>query len=573
MSERQRPQVTAGDAQEGVRRLDWRFLVANPGLDRVGYIGRRDTCLAALRTVSRSVEILDSGAVKGGDHSPAHEVVVACEPSQTELQRAAGAVTPGGTLVVEARGPFGALTARRRWRLPGRLVQEISRLGFEEVRPYWHWPTFDQCTRIIPLDDQGAIRCALSLTSRNAGSRAVAWAARLLLQLGLLGWITGSVSVVGRRARPERPAGRPRSDAGGRSGTGEPEAPARSPNMVLAFLEEHWDRLGLSRHSVSRRLSFVLLTPRFLNSSHLVFLLMPEGESQPRLVAKLPRLPKHRATEREAQVLRQVQESRSGGFESIPRLVAHEAYRDHMILVETALSGRALDRATVRRTARRSCEAALAWLLEIQSATRHAPDSAGDWFERLIERQSAELEATLPMEERLIARTRELTQPLAKVNLPLVLEHGDLSDPNLLVDHDGRIAVLDWELAETRGLPATDLFFFLAYVARALSGARSGIESVAAVDRAFLGRRSWARAYVRRYAEAMALSLGTLTPLLVACWERQVSGLARRMMETRESSDGMRAGVARWIRQDWRFAVWQHVVAHAHQLRWDDPPP
>jgi len=243
-----------------------------------------------------------------------------------------------------------------------------------------------------------------------------------------------------------------------------------------------------------------------------------------------------------------------------------------MILLETAMGGLALDRATVRRSARGSCDATLAWLTEVQKATRQAPDSAGGWFERLIERQLLDLEATFPADEKLIARTRELSRPLSTANLALVLEHGDLSHPNLLVNRDGRLAVIDWELAETQGLPATDLFFFLAYVARALSRTRSSIESVAAVDRAFFGRRSWARTYVRRYAQAMALPQDMLTPLFIACWARQVSGLARRTAEGGENSRPMAGSWVDWVRQDWRFAVLRHAVDRADRLCWDDLP-
>ncbi len=151
-----------------------------------------------------------------------------------------------------------------------------------------------------------------------------------------------------------------------------------------------------------------------------------------------------------------------------------------------------------------------------------------------------------------------------------MLEHGDLSHPNLLV-RNGRVAVIDWELAETQGLPATDLFFFLAYVAGALSRAQSSGDSVAAVDRAFFGRRSWARTH-RPYAQAMALPQDMLTPLFIACWARQVSGLARRMADGGENSGRTPGSGAEWVYQDWRFAVWRHAVDSAHRPCWDDLP-
>jgi hypothetical protein len=48
-------------------------------------------------------------------------------------------------------------------------------------------------------------------------------------------------------------------------------------------------------------------------------------------------------TECEAERLREIQACRPDGFDSIPRLVAFETFRDRMILLETAMWGRAME--------------------------------------------------------------------------------------------------------------------------------------------------------------------------------------------------------------------------------------
>jgi len=376
------------------------------------------------------------------------------------------------------------------------------------------------------------------------------------------------MSVIGRRARESQPEGADRRDLD-RQGRPEPAAPG--PSVVHAFLNERWDRLGLDRYSASRRLSFVVLTPRFRTSSHLIFLLMPERDSDPVLVAKVPRLQGQCATTgREAERLQQIQARRPGGFESIPRLVTFEAFGDRMILLETAMRGRAMDRTMVRRNAPRCCEAVLSWLIDVQIATRLTPDPGGNEIRRPIERDLLEVQATFPAEKDLLERTRQLVMPLLGANVPLVLEHGDLSHPNLLVDPKGEVSVVDWELAQLHGLPASDLFFFLAYVATALEGARSSREALVALDRAFFTRRNWARTYVRRYAHALGLSRDALTPLLIACWVRQVASLARRVANGGEDSRMPGRGITDWLREDWRFAVWRHTVEQADRFDGDD---
>jgi hypothetical protein len=310
----------------------------------------------------------------------------------------------------------------------------------------------------------------------------------------------------------------------------------------------------------------VVLTPRFRNSSHVVFLLLPEAGSG--LVAKVCR--QRGPCEKldlEARNLRAVQ-ALLGGVESIPRAVAFDSRDDHMILMQTALPGRAMDRATVRRRGPQCCEGVLDWLIDIQMA---APTTPGpDGFERLIGADLAHLQALFPADRELLDKTRSLVAPLSGIGFPLVLEHGDLSHPNLLLGPGERVGVIDWEQAELRGLPAVDLFFFLAYVARAMGQARSTGEALRAIDQAFFGPRSWARPYAHRYAERLGLPTEALTPLFIACWLRQVAGLARKVASGGEDPGSRGQAFLDWLHSNWRFAVWRHAVEESSQLAWED---
>jgi aminoglycoside phosphotransferase len=327
-------------------------------------------------------------------------------------------------------------------------------------------------------------------------------------------------------------------------------------------------RLSLERLSLER-LSWVAVTPRFRTSAHVVLLALAPGSREPVLVAKVSRLPgRSDALDREATSLRAVQAARAGGFDSVPRLVATDVVAGTHLLVETGVPGRPLDARMVRRRPDAWADALLAWTLELHDATAEPAGSARRAYDRLIAAPLHELERRLPPSSGLhglIARTRELTAPLRDLELPLVLEHGDLSAPNLLASARGRLGVVDWELAESASLPAQDLLFALAYLAVARAGATSTGECVAAFRAAFFGGDAWARSYVARHAAAARLPREAVTPLFVACWSRYVAKRATRLLDPADA--WLAADTVAWLEQDRFVAFWDHAVRHADRLR------
>jgi aminoglycoside phosphotransferase len=343
-------------------------------------------------------------------------------------------------------------------------------------------------------------------------------------------------------------------------------------NTLLTFLKSNWQRLDLARYGTPDRLSCVIITPRFRASSHVVFLLLADGQPDPMLVAKVPRLAEASdSLRREAANLSLIQSIRSGGFDSIPRIVAFEEYGGRPLLIETALAGQPMDRRMVRRHLTRCCEAALAWLTEVQSSLSGANESTKSWFERQVEAPLDHVACAFSAsaeEVRLLEETRDLVAPLRDEALPLVVEHGDLSHPNLFLLQSGGLGVVDWELAEPHGLPTHDLFFFLCYVAFAWHDARKHEENVSAFHTAFFGRSAWARRYVQIYADRLRLPPRVLTPLFVLGWVRYMAGLLTRLGET-DHVDGVGADTVTWLRSNRYYALWRHALAHLDELRWD----
>ncbi len=343
-------------------------------------------------------------------------------------------------------------------------------------------------------------------------------------------------------------------------------------NLVLNFLTKNWQRLNLKRFGDSSRLSCVMMTPRFRASSHVICFVLAEDRIEPILVVKLPRLPgDNERLDREVANLHVANHARVEEDKSIPRVVAYEDYHEHRLLIETAVPGRPMSPAIVRRQPDQCIEAALTWLLDLQQATVSAtPRDERDWFERLVEQPLQQFNALLPQSAEgagLVHQTLSLMPPLRDHDMPLVMEHGDFSSPNILQDENGRVGVVDWELAEPKGLPAADLFFFLTYVAFAQQNARKNADYLKAFQQAYFGSQAWAWSYVKRYRERLKLAPAMLAPLFVVTWGRYVAGLLLRLQESNEAGGIVGNETVKWLRSNRYYVLWRYAIEHVKGLQ------
>ena len=163
------------------RRLDWRFLLPDPALERVAYLGpKAGTLVASLRLFAQELTFLSAG---GSAAQPTqYDVVVLCEPTPNALQKAATLVRPGGALYVEVHGPLwpakwlrrSPLTLFQQPRLwqPADYVQALTKRGFAEASAFWFWPDFDHCTKIIPLAEPVVLPYVFAQPTKPRGAKA-----------------------------------------------------------------------------------------------------------------------------------------------------------------------------------------------------------------------------------------------------------------------------------------------------------------------------------------------------------------------------------------------------------------
>lgn len=192
------------------RRIDWRFLLPDPRLGRVAYLGpRRGTLLEALELFSAALTVIETPLPL--DRPPAHyDVVVASGASRDMLREAAALTRLEGFLYIEAYGllGFGGPKAKaglrpgvNRSRLlgPADYVAAIRKLGCVHVEAHWHWPDFDACLEIVPLDNLAALRHALARRQSNNAARFKSALGRWLLGTGWFPRVIPCFSIVAQK--------------------------------------------------------------------------------------------------------------------------------------------------------------------------------------------------------------------------------------------------------------------------------------------------------------------------------------------------------------------------------------
>jgi aminoglycoside phosphotransferase (APT) family kinase protein len=526
MSTAERP--SAAEASRLMRRLDWRFLLPDPGLRRVMYVGSRSNTLArSLAAFSESITFADEDSTPGGEV----DLVVAQGATRRQVEAVLPRLAPAGWLYWE-RGSGLALRANdRHW---------LDRAGLSQIQAFWHCAGFEECRWIVPLEEPSAL--AMLLKRRFSGvapDRLVQIARVITRSLTFRRMLATSVIAC-------RGAGR------------------ECATFAQRFIETHG---GAPSGLPGSTRAFIMATPRFASSRSVVFLMAPDAECEPTLVAKIARAEADGdALACEARNLRDLQLAHQRI--DAPTLTAHAVFERRAVLVESAVHGQLMQPSLVRSRPGECIEAVTQWLEEFHRATR-AP--AAHLPGRLMGRLHAQFKrlesvvARVPSAPQLLLRVRHETSRLECLNLPLVFEHGDLSSPNLLMLGNGRVGVLDWELSDPRGLPAVDLFFFLAFVAFARERATSPEQCVSAFRNAFFVKNAWTRPYIARYASTMGVPVAALTPLFLLCWSRYLANLPDRMAWA--VGRDLRQDEWQEVRRDRYWHLWKFAAENMNDLQ------
>jgi hypothetical protein len=517
------------------RLIDWRFLIPE-GFNTVGYVGQVDP--DELRILSESGVAVNE---RPSRDSTVH-VLILTNPHPTTLEPAVASLAPGGWLLLR----LGSRRARSWSRLGSRTTRawtrRLSAHGVTQRRLYWHAPNLQRCAYIVDLEDRLAVAAMASRYQGVPLGRLKSMLVRAVNTVGLAQLAARDITIVGRR--PPQP---PPVNAG-----------AEMPMPIDV------SQLRDDKRTQRRTDSVILMTPWFDASRHVIAMYFDSATRAMTSVAKLPRrswdISGIAAEAAALQVLNAEHSSLAG---QVPRVLASD---DGMrpYLKESALVGTAVGPDLVRSKSALVID--LGYGLVRQLGELASPPHAQNWYRRLIEEPLqlfSESVALGPFGVELVAQTSKLLEPLERANLPLVVEHGDLSHPNLFITPQKRMAAIDWERFEPMGLPARDLIFFLQYVSECRRRAITLPAQRSAFDRAFVGSRAWAAPWLRGYVEGLGVDHSLLPALILATWVRTSTGLVTRLAPSGPDASGsVNPGhLTQAFLRDRDFALWRHAVA------------
>ncbi len=180
------------------RRLDWRFLLPDPLLGHVAYLGVPDPDLqAALDQFSASLQQLP------GEPSGAPQVfdlLVARKATLPEIENALPRLKSGGYLYWEVmRTKPGKMGQFAPPRSAFQYRSDLSQLGLTDLRLYWHRPNFNRCKEMIPLDRPNALSFAMNKGHTGWRGQLKETAGKLLKNSGVLPFIVPCFSIVGQK--------------------------------------------------------------------------------------------------------------------------------------------------------------------------------------------------------------------------------------------------------------------------------------------------------------------------------------------------------------------------------------
>lgn len=175
------------------RRLDWRFVFANPSLQHVVVAGRLDdNLLNALMALSDHVSIWQGQSVESCN------MLVMQNPSSSLCRRALETINP-----MRFYFEFGSQSLNFRMRRVFDLsfcIAAARSSGYSAVRSFWHWPDIANANRIIPLSQSEVLSFILAKGRSDFKTSLKMTSLNLLRRTGLLVLIIKSLGIAGERS-------------------------------------------------------------------------------------------------------------------------------------------------------------------------------------------------------------------------------------------------------------------------------------------------------------------------------------------------------------------------------------
>lgn len=442
-----------------VRRADWRFLLDNPTPQR-SIVFEGGLLADAVSMISASTIV--SGSNHSGDD---HDLAVAVNPTEKILATINSSLKPGGFCYLEwqVNNFFHTST----------IKNQLTSSGFDYIKLYLPMPTPDKIyTDIwIPIDSKGAVEFAIVENLRAGTNNHIKHLAKIMRYLVWKIWPNlliaypyllsskrkYTIASIASKCIPT-PRQTTRQHIHNNM-IGNKINDGNLYQIIDTTIKNEWQYLGLK--SKPDKISALMLCNEGSKDQIILYIFADEIRI-PSLIVKIARtkdsIP---VVSSEATNLESIQ-ARFPNLEGIPRVLF--CIDDGRLFAQARpyVNGVPFSGVVKERNRLELCLRVTSWLIRLARNT--ATDVPPDWRESLID---PVLSTLTPLFSSKLSRDQlqKTCQKVSSLNLSyLVCEHRDLSPWNIIIDHEGKIGVIDWEVARLNGLPAADLILFLTYV-------------------------------------------------------------------------------------------------------------
>jgi hypothetical protein len=385
--------------------------------------------------------------------------------------------------------------------------------GFGAPRLFWVTPLGGEVQTAVPADDRGTIDYFFrhALYSPSANLRLLKRAEQLLGRHRLF------ERFVRRHAALVGPAGNDADD--------------RPPRYLRQIARESGVDIDTYRWGLAARGRY--------NSRKVLFFLFDRAGGAPVYIIKMTRDTAYNSRlENEYRALDLLRGRGIGDRETLPQAAFFGHHAGLAIVGETIVDGLPFRRLTKATADCPYARAALDWLIDLGAATADrtaaTPLQVGEGLGTLLCRFEQIYRLSAAHRDFLADQIAAITTSTCA--FPLVFQHGDPGTWNIMVNRAGRVAFLDWEAAEPRGMPLWDLFYFMrAY--GAWSSRRAGTtDSLKSFGQHFLEGSALNALFIEataRYCDRSGLSKELIEPLFYTCWMHRALKEATRLPAAR----------------------------------------
>ena len=502
----------ASNLKDGVAGANWSFLLPRLELEQIICFGLpADPALATLARIGRNVVIVCSSRSQARRVESAAVRLGSGGRIQACLRPAAHSLEDGSADLIVAEGRRANVAELRRLIRPGGLVYarpalasrlELAGSDGETARLFAVSPRLGEVQNAAPAEDRAMLDYLLGHPAYCPSFRRGVFkrAHRAASRRWLLSPLTRRKSALG---------------GGG--------------DVFPAYLREIAAKAGIDLDG--RR--FGLSARGRYNSRKVLFLIFERAGQTLEYIVKITREPAlNGRLENEHRVLELLEEVGAGEPGTRPRAAFFGYHGGLAVLGETFLDGRPFHLTGESPAASPALRAAVDWLVELGVATaapadpREVSGRLGQLLARFVEvyRPGQDIARFLAAQVEAIARSRS--------PFPLAFQHGDPHTGNILVTSGGRVAFLDWEAAELRGMPLWDVFYFMRGCANLAARASGEGDALAGFRRFCLAESELGGLLadaVRTTCERTGLAGELVEPLLHTCWMQRALKEAMRL--------------------------------------------